>query len=201
MKKNIIIITFLALASISQLSAQMTDRLVPHFGYMYSLINMENSDDRTQTVSLAFNALSIGSYYTLKQAKDIVSVGIDPNINVGFNFSSAGRLNWYTQMPVFVMGRLGANSTSYNTQKIGIGAGIGLIGSYMSFREPSLFVEVKELYFNPAAVIEGTINSRGSNITGRLQFSLADAKGTGDLFSVGGTFFTNLLSVGIIYGF
>lgn len=200
MKKNIIIISILVLASVSQLSAQMTDRLVPHFGYMFSQINMENSD-RTQRFNVPFNAVSIGTYYTLKQAKDIVSLGIDPSLNIGLNFSSAGRLNWFTQLPVFFMGRLGAASTSYNTQKIGIGAGIGFIGSYMSFREPRALIEVKELYFNPAAVVEGTINSRGSYITGRIQFSLADAKGNGDLFAVDGTFFTNLLSLGIIYGF
>ncbi len=199
MKKNIFVVALFMLASASQLSAQMTDRLVPHFGYMYTLLTMENADFESAPFPLGFNAISIGTYYTLAQTKDIVSVGLDPNLNFGLNFSNTGNVNWYLQAPIFVMGRLGANSTSYNTQNIGLGAGLGMITSYMSFKGGP--VNVKELYSNPAAVIEGTVNSRGSNITGRIMFSLAPAKGTGDLFAIDGNFRTRIFGVGLIYGF
>ena len=104
MKKNILIITFLALASISQLSAQMTDRLLPHFGYMYTQLTMEGTDINERYL-LPMNNITLGAYYSIKQAKDMVSVGFDPNLNFGLNFSPVG-INVTTQLPMFVMGRL-----------------------------------------------------------------------------------------------
>lgn len=189
MKKNIIITTFLVLASLSQLSAQVTDRLVPHFGYMFSQLIFKNPDFPENRTPVSFNSLSIGTYYTLVQSKDIVSVGLDPNLHLGFNFSNTGQINFYSQLPLFVMGRLGANSTVYNTQKIGLGAGVGLMGTYLRLSGNN------GLIMNPTAVIEGTLNSRGSNVTGRVMFSLADGR------AFDGTFITSTLNLGVIYGF
>jgi hypothetical protein len=209
MKKLIGLLAIFFMILVSSASAQITDRLVPHFGYMYSQVSMEGTDVLDPgSFNYTYNTLSFGTYYVLTQAKDVVSVGIDPSLNLGLNFSRAGRLNWFAQLPVFVMGRLGATSTPYNTQKIGIGAGIGFMGSYMNFMAENGRWDVKELYINPSAVVEATLNTRGSSLTGRLQFSLAPTLGEGDIVDPSGGFLlpdrqvnVSTLSIGLIYGF
>ena len=208
MKKPALILVLLTITALQGAYAQFADRLVPHVGYIYSFVNMEGLDEvENGSASYAFNTIGIGSYIVLKHHNDFLSVGLDPSVQVGLNFSNQGRLNWFGQMPVFLMGRIGAASTKYNTQKIGLGAGIGAIGSYMNYVEVPDLLETKEFFVNPAAVVEGTIHMRGSTLTGRVLFSLAPSKQVGDLFTPNGSFLPNreanfgTLGVGLIYGF
>lgn len=196
MNKYSIILISVLLGMMSQVNAQVADRLLPHFGYNFTRLSLDDGINPELVVPVDFNTISLGAYYTLAQAKDIVSVGLDGNVNFGLNFNSFSGINWLVQAPVFVMGRLGANSTVYNSQSIGLGAGFGLMGSFMNIPDAS----IRETYFNPVAVIEGTVNSGGSYISGRLMFSLADAKGRSDLFGIDSLFFTRVFSIGIVYG-
>jgi hypothetical protein len=177
---------------------------------MYSMVTMENTNlEEGGSANYFFNTLGIGTYYAIKHHNDWASFGVDPSINVGINLANgAGQINWYTQGSLFLMGRLGANSTKYNTQKIGIGAGIGGVASYLDQRALNGAIDMESFFMNPAAVGEVTLNMRGSTLTGRVQFSLAPAVSEGDLITPDGNFLLQdreanfgTIGLGLIYGF
>ncbi len=194
----------LIMGNVQQASAQLSDKFIPHMGFFYQIINFRD-DLNARDKSEAFYAFSLGTYYTFMHKNDVLSLGLDPSVNFGFNpnRSTTGEtgISFLVQAPVFLMGRLGANSTSYNQQKFGIGAGIG--GVYSFYREG--ISKLNAGFFNPSAVVEGTILSGGGTLTFRVHFSLFDPSTT--LSTESGTAQdrefneVNTLGLGIIYGF
>lgn len=208
MKKQLLILSFLTVTSFQLIHAQISDRLVPHLGYIFTQVNMEGVDEvENGSASYAFNTIGIGSYVVLKHHNDFLSVGVDPSLQFGLNFSNQGRLNWFAQVPVFLMGRIGATATPYNTQKLGLGAGIGVINSYMNYEEVRGLLETKQFFVNPAAMVEATVLMRGSTLTGRVMFSISPSTHEGDLFDPNGFFLQDrqakfgTFGLGLIYGF
>ncbi|MDB4286353.1 hypothetical protein N9933_03540 [bacterium] len=208
--KRIIIFALTAAMAISAAQAQFTDKLVPHFGYMYTMVTMDGTNlEEGASANYSFNTLGLGTYYTIKHHNDWASFGIDPSINLGLNLSNgSGQINWFTQGSLFFMGRLGANSTKYNTQKIGIGAGIGGVASYLDQKALNGAIDMESFFLNPAAVGEITLNMRGSTLTGRVQLSLSPAVKEGDLVTQDGNFLLQnreakfgTIGLGLIYGF
>lgn len=160
-----------------QVKAQLGDKMVPHLGFMYEVVDLR--DPLREDISRVFYTFSLGTYYTLGHKNDVVSVGIDPSVNFGFNLvsnfsGSETGLNLVVQAPVFLMGRLGANATKYNQQKFGVGAGIG--GVYTFFREG--IVKQRSSAFNPAAMAEITFMSGGGPLTIRGHVSLFNPNAT-----------------------
>jgi len=193
------------LGTAQQATAQLGDKLIPHMGFFYEIINFRDQAGTGGDDSEAFYAFSIGTYYTLLHKNDVVSLGIDPTLNFGFNpFRSTTNetgISLLVQAPVFLMGRIGANSTKYNQQKFGIGAGIG--GVYTFYREG--ITKRNAGFLNPSAVVEGTLLSGGGTLTFRVHLSLFDPSAT---LATNSTSFpdrefreVNVLGLGIIYGF
>jgi len=192
----------LTLTSVQTLQAQIGDKFVPHMGFFYEIINFRDESTSGRDISANFYTFTIGTYYTLLHKNDVVSLGVDPSINLGFNPFRSGNetgLSFLIQAPVFLMGRLGANSTSYNEQKFGIGAGIG--GVYSFYREG--ITKRNAGFLNPSAVVEGTILSGGGTLTLRAHISLFDPEITLSSDSSPNLTFrsTNVLGIGLIYGF
>jgi hypothetical protein len=203
MKKLWLTLALGLLVGVNQLQAQLRDKLIPHMGFMYEVVDLRkpvNIGDGT--LSRVYYAFNIGTYYTLLHQNDVLSLGVDGSVNFGFNFFSTGQrsgVNLLVQTPVFLMGRLGANSTRYNQQKFGMGAGLGLV--YTFFHE-GVF-DQKSQGVNPSVVVEGTILSRGGGgLTLRGHFSIYRPSAT--LKQGNATFefreFSNW-GVGLIYGF
>lgn len=204
MKNILAVLLCVAGLCLQQAQAQLSDKLVPHLGFMYEIVNLRNSSQRSD-ISRPSYTFSIGTYYVLAHQNDVLSLGLDPSFNLGFNFvqniqGSETGINLLLQAPVFLMGRLGALSTKYNQQKFGIGAGIG--GSYIFLSEG---IADRRLFdFAPGVVVEVTFISRGGPMTVRGHFPLGsteatfkDTSGNSDwLFRD----FTNW-GVGLIYGF
>lgn len=175
MKKITLLFIILLGFSFQSLKAQETtfmDRLVPHTGFMMEYVNYRIVDttgnEYPSTILGLFYTLNLGTYITLAHTNDVASVGVDPNINVGLNFRQDG-IAFQAQAPVFLMGRVGAASTKYNEQRIGAGAGVGGIYTYIS--EPGQ-TGFKKGFFNPAAVFEGSLFNRGSVMTARLHVDI-----------------------------
>lgn len=191
---------------LNNLSAQLADKLVPHMGFMYEIITFQEVGSSSPPFSSAYYTFHLGTYYTLAHSNDIISAGVDGSVNFGINFPTTRDrgtvVTLTTQVPVFLMGRLGANATSYNEQKIGIGAGVGLVYTYFSDVADILTgSKVNAGFFVPAAVVEGSLRSRGGPITARVHFSLSDR--TTDLNFSGGAapFKLGNWGIGLIYGF
>ncbi len=155
----------------STLCAQ-SDKLMPHFGFMYEIVNLDSGSLRD---IYPFYTLHLGTYYTLAHKNDFVSVGVDGSAHLGIQFFGSS-VNWFVQTPVFLMGRIGANSTYYNEQQLGIGLGIGATATYMNMKGFFDFqgrdIPFRPLFLNPSVILEGTLNTRGGPVTGRIHFSL-----------------------------
>ncbi len=202
MKKiSLLCLTMCTFFSISQ--AQISDRLVPHMGFMYEFITttLPTSNKRVRD----FYNFHIGTYIALLHSNDIVSLGVDPSVNFGFNLFNTGQsvaFDYTVQVPVLLMGRLGASATPYNQQKIGVGVGVGAKYTYFS-RHTDPVNKQQAGFLNPVVVGEISFVSRGGPISIRGIFSIADAIGTltntngGDIdntaFSASG--------IGLLYGF
>ena len=202
MKRIIFAILIVLGLSVNQAEAQLSDKLVPHLGFMYQVANFENSGVEDRTI---FYTINLGTYYTLAHSNDVVSVGIDPSLQFGLNLVGNGYVNYIIQTPVFLMGRVGANSTAYNEQKIGAGLGIG--GNYTYFSQKLDTNTRRNVgFFSPSVVGEVTILSGGSPLTFRAHFSFVDTNSEmkfkrdngGD--SVQEASFGNF-GFGLIYGF
>ncbi len=183
------------------LSGQVTDRFIPHIGFLYEVVSDENSTFiPSERYDRFFYVFSIGTFYTLVHNRDFISLGIDPNAQLGFNFLSTAqgvKVSVLVQVPHYFMLRVGANATKFNEQKLGIGMGIG--GNYHFFSEYDQRGQAS--FWIPSAVFEGTILSQGNTLTGRIHFSLTNANGK--LKIKNGTLnkdFSNW-GLGLLYGF
>lgn len=152
----------------------LADKIVPHAGFTWEFVTDASDPDPGLTFLSNYYTFGGGAYYVLAHRNDIVSVGVDPNINLGLNFRSTldNRVvfNYIVQVPVYVMGRLGANATPYNTQNVGIGLGIGARYTYLSeIITPAADQRQLISVINPSAVAEFTYR----NTIFRAHFALA----------------------------
>ncbi|MEO0471566.1 MAG: hypothetical protein AAF206_18190 [Bacteroidota bacterium] len=196
--------------SIQQSQAQFADKLVPHVGFMYEF---STAFDGNQNVTWNnYYNLHLGSYVALWHKNDIVSVGIDPSVQVGFrpirDFSTNNlRFDWNVQVPVYLMARIGANATPYNSQKAGFSLGVGANYSYYNQFNNNFTNRFRSSYINPAGVVEVTILSRGNPITGRFHFGLSKTTSTRQVLNTNGDvlqevdFPQGFFGVGLLYGF
>lgn len=158
--------------------AQISDKLVPHTGFMYEIISLQ--DPRGIGVpefNRAYYTINLGTYYALAHKNDIVSVGVDAGVNFGINFPFTQQrgtvVTVVTQVPVFAMARLGALSTKYNQQPLGLGVGIG--GVYTFFNDVNNYItgdKIRADFVVPAVLAELTLKTRGNTITVRGHFNL-----------------------------
>ncbi|RMG68248.1 MAG: hypothetical protein D6722_12060 [Bacteroidetes bacterium] len=153
-----------------------------------------------------FSTLNIGGYYVLAHHKDVVSVGVDPSVQIGLSFPAGPGVNIMVQTPVYLMARVGANSTPYNQQALGLSVGVGGNLQYLTFTG----LNRRTTFFAPGAVVEGTLSSRGAPLTFRLHFSPAQPQtlfkytgpdnGTSTNVDVNYRF-SSILGFGLLYGF
>ena len=133
--------------------------------------------------------------------------------NWGLNFTQVSFqqsvFSYVVQVPLFLTAKLGANSTPYNQQAIGISTGIG--ATFNHFNQPYLtnsgFLKSKATYLVPSAIIEGTLLSRGNPMTVRLHLSLTRTPTDIEFSSIngsGGSATQNWrlgnIGIGLIYG-
>ncbi len=207
MKNILAVLLCVAGLCLQQAQAQLSDKLVPHLGFMYEVIDLKQPQNPgVANLSRFFYTFSVGTYYVFAHQNDVLSFGLDPSLNLGFNFEQNFQgtetgINLVVQAPIFLMGRLGALATKYNQQKFGIGAGIG--GNYIFFSEG--IRDRRFTGFAPSAVVEATILSRGGPLTVRGHFTIANPSATyQSTGSTGRDEEFNSLSawgVGLIYGF
>ncbi|MEM6264248.1 MAG: hypothetical protein AAGI38_17165 [Bacteroidota bacterium] len=197
-----------------RIQGQISDKLMPHFGFMFEYVTLNPVDPNLQgfETNYVFSNINIGAYYVAGHKADFISGGIDASTQFGLRITNGG-VSWMAQLPVFLMGRLGANSTPYNEQSFGIGAGLGAVVSYLDMNglegiDPIgnvIDFGFNQLFVNPSAVIELTLVTGGGPIVGRIHFSLSRPTHDGTLIDgntiTSGRAEYNNFGLGIIYGF
>lgn len=177
MRKLSIVLAAIFALSLTQVQAQWRDKLIPHFGFMLEYPQGVLAGTESGVGLPSYYSFQLGAYMALAQKNDIVSVGPQANLQLGGNFipiRNRVRFAYHFQLPVYAMVRVGANSTTYNQQAIGLAVGVG--GSYNALSYYSNFGStignVRLNYFNPAAVVEVHINTRGQQMVLRGHASL-----------------------------
>ena len=174
------------------------DKLMPHFGFMYEMITYKRSNAATaDRPPIPYYGLNVGANYVLMHSNDQFSLGVDPNINFAIFPTNYGGLGLLAQAPVFLLGRVGANSTSYNQQKVGLGAGIGLNYTYVRLDPPSGSVGLNHSYVAPAALVELNLNLRSATYILRGHWNLTPTT----LDYAGEDYDFGNFGFGIVYGF
>lgn len=157
--KKIIGLTCMLLFCGSMVFGQL-DRIMPHFGFMYEMVTRKAPGDRSPTL-FPYYGLNLGGNYVLMHSNDQFSLGVDPNVNFAI-FPTQGGLGLLAQTPVYLLARVGANSTPYNEQKIGLGAGIGANYTYARYDAPTLTDGFRTGYVAPAVMFELNLNLRSA---------------------------------------
>ena len=181
----------------------LQDRLVPHFGFSIEFVHVEEADVQNPgTLDYNFYTIGLGTYYVISHSNDRMSVGLDPSLQLGLQ-GFTGAIDWTVQVPVFLMGRYGAFSTPYNSQSLGIGAGVGLVGSYLAINSPGgRDLDWNQVYFIPSLMFEVSINPRSGPLTGRIHIPIGkpvynwETKG-----GITDRLQFSQLGLGLVYGF
>lgn len=180
------------------LKAQIADKLVPHFGFM-----IERTFINENTPLWNGSAINLGTYYTLFHYNDIVSGGIDANLQGSIGFPRGPGIDFLIQTPLYGMLRFGANATKYNEQPFGISIGAGfnytLADATFINANTGNPINLRVDYIVPEFVGEITLITRGSPITGRIHFSPFNPTSTAS--DGNGYQFQGILGLGLLYGF
>ena len=197
--------------SIQKAQAQLSDKVIWHTGFMYQIPRSYILG--APNPSPAFYTFNVGGYYAAVQKNDIVSAGVQANVQAGLspiNTNFGVRLNYILELPVYAMARIGAGCTPYNEQRIGFSLGVGANLShyvyYLPFGTP---VSPRITALNPAGIVEVTIVSRGNPTTFRAHGSLRNSIFSARFKDLNGNDTSNsvdmdqtsFLGLGVIYGF
>lgn len=181
-------------------------------GFLYEFYNLTPTDSNYQDalvasgwngqVVLPYYNFMFGGYLPLVHKKDIISAGVESGLQFGINFRQG--ISYQIQMPLYACARLGASSTVYNQQRVGIGVGIG--GQFSFLHEARQILNSGEKaknisVFAPSALIELNI---GNGLIGRLHLPLFPVKTRIPAFDFPPTYTTphwrvNNFGLGLIY--
>lgn len=169
-KKLYIALFLFAVLGTTALKAQ-SDKFMLQGGFTYQFITLREKFAPAGARSvLPFYGLSVGMNYVLAHSNDQISLGLNPNLNFSFQFSSLSGTSILAQGPVFLLARYGAGATPYNEQRVGIGAGVGLNYSYLYLSQG--LDQVSKGFVNPSAVVELNLKGRSSDYSFRVNWSL-----------------------------
>lgn len=149
--------------------AQLAEKAKWYAGLTYSQVNL-TPVPAVNPLNLYFYGLTVGMNYVLLHSNDVVSLGVNPNALFSVQFNQNLGVNMLASAPVFLLARVGANATPFNEQKFGIGAGVGLNYSYLSYKFSN--AKINQGFLNPSAVVEIGINARNWNNIIRFHWSL-----------------------------
>lgn len=161
----------------TSLSAQTPfgDRLVSHVGFSLTALDMTSTQAQFPGVGrYAFYALGVGTYGLIAHHNDRYSLGLNPNFQAGLQGFN-GAIDWTLQAPIYLMGRFGAYCTPYNTQRLGLGAGVGFLPAYFSINSINSANQgqgLSQLYIAPALLLEASIAFPNGPITARVSLPL-----------------------------
>ncbi len=122
-------------------------------------VRLERRGDFFRNPPLLYG-IHFGMHYLLAQSNDQLSVGVEPGINLSFNYNTFFGTTLLTQVPVFIIGRIGSRATRDNDSPVGFGLGIGANFTYLLLPYDSGFelFRLSQGFLSPAAMVEFTIN-------------------------------------------
>lgn len=165
----------LALSANGQLQ---DDRIQYYAGISFEYIDIYRDSDGEPLGGLSFTAFTLGGHYQIAHIRDKAAFTVNPNGSLGFVLSNfAGAVMF--QLPVYFMGRVGAQCTKFNENRIRLGFGVGPKFNYVGVRVDNF--SVSQSFVAPAAALELNIGSRSGNVfTIRVHTNLVMTQGDFD---------------------
>jgi hypothetical protein len=183
-------------------SAQLAEKASFFGGMTYQFIGLRPLGSPAPTYTSLYG-LGMGMDYVLMHSNDVVSVGINPNVNACLQFSSYYGLSFFANAPVYLLARVGSGATPFNEQKFGLGAGIGGTYSYLftTVNAGGSNNNFSTGFMNPGAIVEMSIHSRNSNYLFRFNWSLLKPTRNVEIGSNSYPVRMGVLGLGIFYTF
>lgn len=174
--RSLLVLLLLGTTTCFRLSAQ-SDKFMWDAGFTYQFLREESSYPATSPAVdvnlLSFYGLTGGMNYVVWHSNDKVSLLANPGALVSVSLYGGG-LSLFLQAPSYMALHVGAGSTPFNEQKFGVGAGLGVVPSYVYYKTfgfPSQ--QYKTTMLNPGAMGEITIQGRASLYKIRANWSLS----------------------------
>ncbi len=149
-------------------------------GFTYQFLSEESvypAAGPTSSVNIApFYGLTGGLNYVVWHSNDKISVLANPGVLVSVRLSGQG-MSLFAQAPTYMALHVGAGSTPFNEQRVGLGAGIGVVPGYLYYKTfgfPSYQAGVAMV--NPGAMADLTILGRNTVYKVRVNWSLAKSR-------------------------
>ncbi len=195
-KASLVFALLLSLCLASQ--AQLSEKANFFGGMTYQFIGITPLGSPSPSYANLYG-LGAGMDYVLLHSNDVVSLGVNPNVNACLQFSSFYGLSFFANAPVYMLARVGSGATPFNEQKFGIGAGIG--GSYSYLYSNSGGYPFSVGFLNPGAIVEVSLRTRGSSYLFRFNWSLTKSLHDIEVGNNSATYRVGVLGVGIFYNF
>jgi hypothetical protein len=169
----------LPLLAATSLRAQ-NGKMMWDFGFTYQFLSEESvfpaSGPTPNVVVQPFYGLTGGLNYVLWHSNDKVSLLANPGALLSVRLGGGG-VNIFTQAPTYLAFHAGAGSTPFNEQRVGIGAGVGVVPGYLYYKTfgfPSYQAGVAMV--NPGAMADLTILGRSTVYKIRVNWSLTKSR-------------------------
>jgi len=140
------------------------EKLQMSFGFNWEFYTQSDplTGAQIEDFTIFFNTISVSGTYTLAHSADFYSVNAHASPALGLRFVENAGANVLAQLPVYLLGRVGAGATPFNESVIGAGAGVGL--QYAFIKNPFNLIdqrgfivgegEIKKSYVAPAFIAE-----------------------------------------------
>ena len=158
---------FLLLWDVPVVEAQPDDERIQYYaGVSFEYIDVYSRSTNEPFAGLSFTCFNLGGHYQVVHTRDRAALTVNPNAMMGFILSNfAGAIMF--ELPVFLMGRIGANCTRFNENRFGIGLGVGpkftYFGAQVRDVSGGLF-SVRQNFVAPAAALELNFGSRSGSV-------------------------------------
>lgn len=179
MRARLIALLSLVLACSGLLKAQ-NGKMMWDIGFTYQFLTEESRYPAIGGGSnfqvLNFYGLTGGMNYVVWHSNDKVSLLANPGALVSFSLYNDG-LSLFLQAPSYMSLHVGAGSTPFNEQRFGLGAGVGVVPSYLYYKTfgfPSYQAGIGMV--NPGAMAEATILGRSTLYKIRVNWSLTKSR-------------------------
>jgi hypothetical protein len=142
------------------------ERIQFYAGVSFEYIDVYSRGTNKPFAGLNFTCFNLGGHYQIVHARDRAALTVNPNAMMGFILANfAGAIMF--ELPVFLMGRIGANCTRFNENRFGIGLGIGPKFTYFGAQVRDIsgrLFSARQNFVAPAAALELNFGSRSGNV-------------------------------------
>lgn len=207
MKQLLSLLLFLVFFAVTA-SAQFEDRTQFQGGLSLEFVPIKYPDGLDFfTVDQLFPGVFVGGEYNLSHTDDFTALAIDAGVKFNFNYSSGYGTQLFLQVPVYLVGKIGAKATKYNDQLFGAAVGIG--GAFTHANIPysidnaagfAVF-RLKPAWFAPMAMAQLTLNLQGQSYTLRGHVMLSEYSNTENVGGFPAVLNYQNFGVGLIYNF